>query len=210
MTTYTPKPGSVADRAIAHLQSQPPAGAEVSTSALAEAVGATGDSLRMCLQPALDAGAVFARKRGGHVRSPMFWSLADHAARDARTGEASSPANGSQKPNGEWHRSSTATAKAGRMPEGLDSQHVLKAEGASPDATDRDAPATTSPVGGPMGAGQTAAAAPSGDGAAPLFGRNATISMSGEIAIVAECGTVILFDAQRGRQLVTWLAGRGA
>lgn len=39
-------------------------------------------------------------------------------------------------------------------------QQVLKAEGESPDATDRVAPANTSPVGGPMGAGQAAAAAP--------------------------------------------------
>lgn len=37
----------------------------------------------------------------------------------------------------------------------------------------------------------------------------ATLSMTGEVAIIAECGTVILFDAQRGRQLVAWLA-RGA
>lgn len=46
--------------------------------------------------------------------------------------------------------------------EGQDSQQVLKAEPATADATDRDAPAMTSPVGGPMGAGQAAAAAPAG------------------------------------------------
>lgn len=39
-------------------------------------------------------------------------------------------------------------------------QPVLKAEASTPDATDRDATASTSPVGGPMGAGQAAAAAP--------------------------------------------------
>ena len=44
--------------------------------------------------------------------------------------------------------------------EGQDSQQVLKAEGESPDATDRDAPADTSPRGGAMGAGQPAAAGP--------------------------------------------------
>lgn len=42
------------------------------------------------------------------------------------------------------------------------SQHVLKAEAATPDATDRGAPAITSPDGGPMGAGQPAAAGPEG------------------------------------------------
>ena len=43
-----------------------------------------------------------------------------------------------------------------------DSQHVLKAEPARADATDRESHAHTSPVGGPMGAGQTAAAVPAG------------------------------------------------
>lgn len=41
-----------------------------------------------------------------------------------------------------------------------DSQHVLKAEASGPDATDRESPAHASPVGGPMGAGQPAAAGP--------------------------------------------------
>lgn len=45
-------------------------------------------------------------------------------------------------------------------PRALDSQHVLKATAARPDATDREHPAMASPVGGPMGAGQAAAAAP--------------------------------------------------
>lgn len=44
-----------------------------------------------------------------------------------------------------------------------DSQQVLKAEAATPDATDRDAPASTSPSVGSMGAGQPADA-----GAAPV------------------------------------------
>lgn len=44
----------------------------------------------------------------------------------------------------------------------LDSQHVLKAEAARPDATDRETPAHASPVGGPMGVGQPAAAGPAG------------------------------------------------
>lgn len=43
---------------------------------------------------------------------------------------------------------------------GQESQHVLKATAARPGATDRDTPASTSPVGGPMGAGQPAAAGP--------------------------------------------------
>lgn len=41
-------------------------------------------------------------------------------------------------------------------------QHVLKAEAATPDATDRGAPVITSLGGGPTGAGQPAAAGPAG------------------------------------------------
>lgn len=44
-------------------------------------------------------------------------------------------------------------------------QQVLKAEAEGPDATDRGEPATPSPDGGPMGAGQPAAAGPVGDNA---------------------------------------------
>jgi hypothetical protein len=74
--TFIPRPGSVADRAIAYLQSHPAAGAELSSAALAEAIGAPLGSIVPCLQPALDAGLVHARQKGGHARSPKFWSLA--------------------------------------------------------------------------------------------------------------------------------------
>jgi hypothetical protein len=46
--------------------------------------------------------------------------------------------------------------------EGRNSQHVLKAEGESSDATDRETCVNASPDGGPMGVGQAAAAAPAG------------------------------------------------
>lgn len=52
--------------------------------------------------------------------------------------------------------------------EGQDSQQVLKAEPATADATDRDAPADTSPRVGAMGAGQAADAAPAAEPAAPF------------------------------------------
>ncbi len=51
-------------------------------------------------------------------------------------------------------------------PEGRTSQQVLKAEGDGPDATDRNCSANASPDGGPMGAGQPAAAGPDGEKAA--------------------------------------------
>ena len=55
-----------------------------------------------------------------------------------------------------------------RITQGQDSQQVLKAEPETADATDRETPANTSPVGGPMGAGQAAAAAPVADEPATL------------------------------------------
>lgn len=57
---------------------------------------------------------------------------------------------------------SSVFALAGINTPERDSQHVLKAEAARPDATDRESPANASPVGGPMGVGQAAAAAPAG------------------------------------------------
>lgn len=51
------------------------------------------------------------------------------------------------------------------------SQHVLKAEAATPDATDSDAPAIPSPVGGPTGAGEPAAAGPVGEALSLTIGK---------------------------------------
>jgi hypothetical protein len=55
-----------------------------------------------------------------------------------------------------------AAADVNEILEGRYSQHVLKAEGASPDATDRGNRANASPDGGPMGVGPAAAADPAG------------------------------------------------
>jgi putative phage-type endonuclease len=59
-------------------------------------------------------------------------------------------------------------AEAARITEGQSSQQVLKAEPAMAEATDRGATANISPRGGAMGAGQAAAAAPTGDEPATL------------------------------------------
>lgn len=88
----------------------------------------------------------------------------------------------------------TEAVSANQIPEGQDSQQVLKAEGESPDATDRDASADASPRVGAMGAGQAADAAPaaelllqdecrelskalSADPAAPLHAREAVATI---------------------------------
>ncbi len=59
-----------------------------------------------------------------------------------------------------WGRD--AVREAHLNTERQDSQHVLKAEAARPDATDREEPATASPGVGPMGAGQPADAGSAG------------------------------------------------
>lgn len=96
--TWAPKPGTVAGRVIDYLQTLP-RGMELSSSALAEACGVPIGSVTPCLQPALDAGAVRARQRGGHARSPIFWSLVDHntatpAQDDGKPTQRTIPARG--------------------------------------------------------------------------------------------------------------------
>lgn len=238
---FTPHPGSVADRAIAYLQSQPAKGAEVSSPALAEAIGVPAAHLSVSLEQARDRGAVFARRKGGHLRSPLFWSLVDHSAKHGRTGEAFSPANGSQKPDGaaaipcvkagretpqkganrdasaeQSHGAEGSESPTGRgdnvapalgaapvfIPEGLASQHVLKAEAARPDATDRDVPANASPVGGPMGAGQPAAAGPAGIRIA--LWSDGTLQIERPDA-VGGAAALVLFSADETRALVRYL-----
>ena len=44
----------------------------------------------------------------------------------------------------------------------------------------------------------------------PLVGKTVTVSMTGQVAVVAECGTVILFDGALARQLMAFCAGRAA
>ena len=84
---YSPAPGSTTERAVAHLRSLPP-GTELSTAALAEAIDATPNNLSPCLQPAADHGWLAKRQKGGHPKSPSFWSLAPaaiHAHEAARS-----------------------------------------------------------------------------------------------------------------------------
>lgn len=78
--SYSPAVNSVAWRAIAHLETLP-RGAELMTSALAEAIGCDGKKIVPSLEAALASGLVFRRQRDNHVRSPMWWSLVDHGAR---------------------------------------------------------------------------------------------------------------------------------
>lgn len=97
---------------------------EISTTAWATGLQVTTPELISAMQPVLKARLVFSRQKGGHIRSPLFWSLVDHTRKEY------TPERGSQ--------------------------HVVKAEGASPDATDRETPAMQRPGVGPTGTGQPA------------------------------------------------------
>lgn len=200
--SYAAKPGSVADRALAFLQSQPPAGAEVSTSALADAIGATGEATATCLRPALDAGLVFARKKGGHIRSPLFWSLVDHAAKkNGSTGEAFSPANGSQKSDGGAASSPAAKAGSQTPPKGPNRDASTgQSHGAKGSASPNGRGNNVAPARGAGPAFLPAAAAP---------GLRIALWSDGVLQIerdtVGGAADLVLFSADETRQLVRYL-----
>lgn len=83
-TSYTPKPGSAADRAMSHLRTLEPR-AELSSAALAEAIGVGSNGLAASMEAAVGHGVVYRRTKGGHPRSPTFWSLHDHRGSAADT-----------------------------------------------------------------------------------------------------------------------------
>lgn len=90
MTAYVPKPGSVAFRALAHLELLHK-GSEISNSMLAQQLSASGPEVLQALEPARKAGMVFSRQKGGHIRSPIFWSLEHHPDQSAPTNEIPRP-----------------------------------------------------------------------------------------------------------------------
>jgi len=164
-SAYAPAPGTTAYRALAHLESLLP-GAELMTSALAEAIGVSPLNVGPCLEAALKHGLVFRRQRDNHVRSPFWWSLQDHGGRPkADIRKASMP---------DWPDEQPA-----RLPTSL--LQLCPAPVVERDDEPDEAPRQ-------------------------LVGRTATVSMSGEVAIVAECGTVVLFDAERAGKLLEFCA----
>lgn len=76
---YEPRPGTVAFRALAYLETLPQ-GAEVTTSQITEALGLAPTQIQACLEAALSNGRIFRRQRDDHPRSPWWWSLTDFSA----------------------------------------------------------------------------------------------------------------------------------
>lgn len=79
-TAFALRPGTVAYRAVAHLETLPE-GSEIMTSALAEAIGVPPNGLLPCLVAAHKHGHIHRRQRDQHARSPHWWSLTDYSAR---------------------------------------------------------------------------------------------------------------------------------
>lgn len=67
---YTPHPGTIAARALAHLQAQPP-GTELASAVLADALDIDRSSLVPCLAAAISHGVLASTKRMGLV----YWRL---------------------------------------------------------------------------------------------------------------------------------------
>lgn len=135
---YEPKPGSVAQRAIAHLESLEP-GASLTSAALAEAIGVDPAVISGSLESPLKAGVVLAHQRGGHPKSPRFWALAQPRT-NGRTAGLEPAADGSQKPNGEA-MAAVRPAKAGSV-EGIVSARQVNcgvASNGSPQTAGADA-----------------------------------------------------------------------
>lgn len=208
---YSPAPGTTAYRVIAHMETLP-AGAEVMTSALAEAIGVPANNLTPCLEAAVNAGKLFRRQRDNHVRSPYWWSLTDRAGgqpppkrqtvyvpdQDQR-GVAQLAARRAHNPE----VGGSNPPPASTLPPEPGPQQVLKAEAARPDATDRGAPDIASPGGGPTGAGQPAAAGPAGEGCRFALWSNGTLQI--ERSTVGGAADFILLSRDEVRQLVAYL-----
>lgn len=153
--------------------------AKIEASALADkidanlkAINAAGaptlfpDTKTLVLKEADDLAAVIAqrlaaeKKRQDDERERIRAEEQARADREARERAEKAEREAAEQRAREAAAAAPAPVAQGDI-EGRDSQHVLKAEPATADATDREnAPA--SPVGGPMGAGQPAAAGPAG------------------------------------------------
>jgi hypothetical protein len=70
----TPNPASVPSRALRYLETLP-SGAEISNAKLAEAIGSDPSAMPSCMALHVKNGLVIRRQKGGHPRSPIFWSL---------------------------------------------------------------------------------------------------------------------------------------
>ena len=177
-TTYSPRPGTVAYRAIAVLEMRPNAEHTASHIALELGGSVTASDVAASLAAAVQAGAVHKRQRDRTTpRAPWYYSLTDldkHARLEGhvntwpwmqRTADADVPvfiARGAEPstvtPKGD--QAGSEPAREVMEPEACESAAGRGTTGAPALAT---LPHTASPGVGPMGAGQPADAGPTCD-----------------------------------------------
>lgn len=183
--SYDPTPGSVPFRVLAHMELLHK-GSEITTGMLGTALGIDSNGLATQLGRAVEARLLFVRQKGGHEKSPKFWSLVDHS-KDGHVAPPPGPQTALQRvtkvqpiaatshSNGvdidDVHRTRDRVVDM-EYTAGQDSQQVLKADGETRDATDRESVAIASPSVGSMGAGQVAdATAAAADPPSPAIAR---------------------------------------
>lgn len=181
--SYQPQPGTTAYRALAHLQTLAP-GAEVINAQLAEKVNVSPNTLHACMVRSIEAGLVFARQKGGHQRSPTFWSLVDHQAASHAKPEAQADA-------------------------GADQSHAEPAETVSPvPVTKSPVRGTDSPVPATEVASYVSAIAerhpPDQAPATTKRGLRVAAWSTGELAIEVDGGDVIVFEKPMADQVIAF------
>lgn len=93
--SYEPSPGSVPFRVLAHMELLHK-GSEITTGMLGTALGVDSNGLATQLGRAVEARLLFVRQKGGHLKSPKFWSLVDHST-DAHTAPPPGPQTALQR-----------------------------------------------------------------------------------------------------------------
>lgn len=222
---YTPRPGTVPFRAIAHLETLDH-GAEQTTAQIAEAIGVPSNNLMPSLMAALDGGVLFRRQKDhSHPKSPFFWSLVDHTEPTGAAAASRRPPRAAKEtaPQGTATQALAEPTNgvgddAGRVvwaaaPRGLSTESTKgdKREGMAPEACESAtgrgknvAPALAtppvhgSPGVGPMGIGQPADAGPAGGMRVALWSDN-------ELVIERPGQPRVVFDKVETRKLLDYL-----
>jgi hypothetical protein len=191
MTEYTPREGSTAYLAIQHLQAHGPAG----ELALASAIDKEVHELRPLLGWAQKVGAISSEKVGDE----WVYRLGDGEPVAAQTPAAPSK----NTPKGDQPR--FERGREGMEPEACESADGRGTDGRGTDGAPALAtlPHNASPVGGPMGAGQPAAAGPI-EAAKPQQIRIALWS-DGELHLQRSGGEEIRFSRGEAKALVGYL-----
>jgi hypothetical protein len=136
--SYTPKPGTVADRVLAHMATLPH-GAEVCSSQIAEALGINAMLITSSMLPALEYGLVFRRQKDKtHSRAPVYWSLVDHASKPGDPVMQAIPATDEQDARSPGRRADTgreaATAPNPAAPVTEEQRHAVERRASAPAA----------------------------------------------------------------------------